>query len=238
MVDERYEFENQKLNILMQIENLSNNIKQKNKEEENLIFELDRLRMEREEKSSEHVNIRYQKEGLEENISKLKEELNQKFKKEENIKENYQTTKTEITLKKSRLELLENLEKEQEGFNFAIKKLMEEANNKTNYGKLVDSVLANILNLDEKYQVAIEMALGYSLQNIVVEKEEDAKVLIEFLKRNQYGRASFLPINIIRGDKLNISNINKENLSGIIGIAADLVKYDNKYVNIINHLLR
>lgn len=221
----------------MQIENLEENIKQKNIEETNTVSELDSLRISREEKSSEHTNIRHEKESLEEHILKLKQELDQRFKEEENIKEKYQTLKTEITLKKSRLELLENLEKDQEGFNFAIKKLMEEAKNKTDYGRLVDSVLANILNLDEEYQIAIEMALGYSLQNIVVEKEEDAKELIEFLKRNQYGRASFLPLNVIKGEKLNLKNINKGNLSGIIGIASDLVDYDRKYTNIINYLL-
>lgn len=238
LTDEKYECENQRLNILMQIENLDENIKQKNIEERNLISELDSLRILREEKSSEHSNIRYEKENLENNILKLREELDKIFKEEENIKENYQTTKTEITLKKSRIELLENLEKEKEGFNFAIKKLIEEVKNKTSYGELIDSVLANIITLDEKYQIAIEIALGYSLQNIVVKKEEDAKELIEFLKKNQFGRASFLPLTTIKGNKLNERRINKGNLSGVIGIAADLVEYDKKYINIINYLLR
>lgn len=237
MIDERYELENTKTSILMQIQNFEDNIKQKNKEETDIISELDSLRMDQQEKSSEHFNIKKQKEDLEASIERIRIELNKKFEEEENVKERYQSVKTEIMLKKSRLELLENLEKDQEGFNFAIKKLMEEAQKRTSYGRLVDSVLADVLSLDEKYQVAIEMALGYSLQNIVVEKEEDAKELIEFLKLNKYGRASFLPLNTIKGKKLNYNEINKSNLNGVIGIASDLVKYNSKYESIIEYLL-
>lgn len=237
LIDERYESENTKLNILMQIQNLEDNIKQKKKEESEIVSHLDELRINQQEKSSKHFNIKKQKEDLEKTIEEIKEELNKKFEDEENVKEKHQSLKTEIMLKKSRLELLENLEKDQEGFNYAIKKLMEEAEKKSNYGKLVDSVLANILTLDEKYQVAIEMALGYSLQNIVVEKEEDAKELIEFLKQNKYGRASFLPLNTIKGYKLEDSKINKGNIDGIVEVAANLVKYNTKYTNIINYLL-
>ena len=236
-IDEKYELENKDISILMQLENIDEYIKQRNQEEINIISELDALRIDKSEKASEHFTIKKEKEDLEEKINQLKELLNHRFKEEEDIKEKYQSLSTEIVLKKSRLELLSNLEQEQEGFNFAIKKLMEEASNRTGYGKLVDSVLANILTLDEKYQIAIEMALGYSLQNIIVEKEEDAKELIEFLKINKFGRASFLPLNTIKGEKLELKRINKGNLDGIIGIAADLVKYNSKYKNIINHLL-
>ncbi len=236
-IDERYDLENTKTNLLMQIQNFEDNIKQKNKEEGDIVSELDLLRIDQQEKSSEHFNIKKQKEDLEESIEKIRIELNQKFEEEEKVKEKYQSLKTELMLKKSRLELLENLEKDQEGFNFAVKKLLEETAKRSNYGKLVDSVLADLLSLEGEYQVAIEMALGYSLQNIVVEKEEDAKELIEYLKLNKYGRASFLPISTIKGKKIELSDINKGNLKGIIDVAANLVKYNSKYKNIIDYLL-
>ena len=95
-------------------------------------------------------------------------------------------------------------------------------------------VLANIIEVPEKYQTAIEMCLGASLQNIVTETEEDAKKLVEHLRKNNLGRASFLPITSVRGRKLDKI---KGHEKGVIGIASDLVKYDKKYEQIITNLL-
>ena len=95
-------------------------------------------------------------------------------------------------------------------------------------------VLANIIEVPEQYQTAIEMCLGASLQNIVTETEEDAKKLVEHLRKNNLGRASFLPITSVRGRKLDKI---KGHEKGVIGIASDLVKYDKKYEQIITNLL-
>ena len=95
-------------------------------------------------------------------------------------------------------------------------------------------VLANIIEVPEQYQTAIEMCLGMSLQNIVTDTEEDAKKLVEHLRKNNLGRASFLPISSVRGKKLDKIKIKEE---GYIGIASDLIKYDKKYQDIIENLL-
>lgn len=95
-------------------------------------------------------------------------------------------------------------------------------------------VLANIIDVPKEYQTAIEMCLGASLQNIVTETEEDAKKLIEHLRTNNLGRASFLPITSVKGKKLD--NI-KGKKDGVIGIACDLIKFDKKYEQIVLNLL-
>ena len=95
-------------------------------------------------------------------------------------------------------------------------------------------VLANIMEVPEKYQTAIEMCLGASLQNIVTSTEEDAKRLVEHLKKNNLGRASFLPISSIKGKKIDKI---KGKEKGIIGIASDLIKYHTQYESIIQNLL-
>ena len=95
-------------------------------------------------------------------------------------------------------------------------------------------VLANIIEVPENLETAIEMCLGASLQNIVTETEEDAKRLVEYLRKNNLGRASFLPITSVKGKKLDKI---KGNEAGIIGIASDLVKYSKKYEQIILNLL-
>ena len=81
------------------------------------------------------------------------------------------------------------------------------------------------IDVPKEYQTAIEMCLGASLQNIVTETEEDAKKLIEHLRTNNLGRASFLPITSVKGKKLD--NI-KGKKDGVIGIACDLIKFDKK----------
>ena len=79
------------------------------------------------------------------------------------------------------------------------------------------------------------MCLGAALQNIITETEEDAKKLIEFLRKGNLGRASFLPITSVKGKKLE--NIKQNGIQGIHGIASDLVKYQNKYEQIVLNLL-
>jgi chromosome segregation protein len=95
-------------------------------------------------------------------------------------------------------------------------------------------VLANIIEVPDELETAIEMCLGASLQNVVTETEDDAKRLIEHLRKNNLGRASFLPISSVKGKKLeNIKGKEK----GVIGIASDLVEYSKKYEQIILNLL-
>lgn len=96
-------------------------------------------------------------------------------------------------------------------------------------------VLANLISVPKEYETAIELVLGAALQNIVTEKEEDAKKLIEHLRKNNLGRASFLPISSVKGKK--IDKIIKKDLNGVIGIASDLISVNNKYEEIILNLL-
>ena len=99
--------------------------------------------------------------------------------------------------------------------------------------KGVKGVLASLLTVPKEYETAIEMCLGQSLQNIVTDKEEDAKTLIQYLKDNNLGRASFLPISSVHGKK--IEKLKK--VDGVIGIASDLVTCDSKYAEIVLNLL-
>ena len=95
-------------------------------------------------------------------------------------------------------------------------------------------VLANIIEVPDELETAIEMCLGASLQNIVTDTEEDAKKLVEHLRKNNLGRASFLQIASVKGKKLEKL---KGNESGVIWIASDLVKFNKKYEQIMLNLL-
>ncbi len=127
------------------------------------------------------------------------------------------------------------MEKEKEGYARSVKSLLLECDKNGGLSKGMHGVLANLINVPKEYETAIEMVLGLTLQNIVTDTEEDAKKLIEYLRTNNLGRASFLPISSVKGKK--VDKLIKNGLGGVIGLASDLVKVDKKYEEIILNLL-
>jgi len=133
----------------------------------------------------------------------------------------------------SRIHLLTEMEKEYEGYNKAVRLVMQAAEKSALRG--VHGPIANLLQTPEQYNVAIEIALGAGLQNIVVDREEDAKGAIQYLKQRDGGRATFLPLTAIRGDVLREKGLEQE--YGYVGVASELIRYDEKYDNIFKNLL-
>lgn len=140
-----------------------------------------------------------------------------------------------LRIKDSKQKFLSEMEKEKEGYSRAVKSILLECEKNAKLNKGVKGVLANLITVPDEYNLAIEMVLGATLQNIVTETEEDAKKLIEYLRENNLGRASFLPISSVKGKKVDRLVIN--NLQGVFGIAANLIKYDKKYEGVIQNLL-
>ncbi len=99
----------------------------------------------------------------------------------------------------------------------------------------MNGTLSELISVNSKYQVAIELALGGLLQNIVTKTEQDAKKLVEYLRENNLGRASFLPISAVKGKKLD--RFNKSGIKGDVILASDAIKTDKKYEQIILNLL-
>lgn len=135
-------------------------------------------------------------------------------------------------IEKSKLESLINLTERYEGYGNSIRRVMEHKKNMPG----IIGVVADIIKTAKDYETAIETALGQSIQNIITEDEKTAKDLISYLKKNRYGRATFLPLtNITSSRSLHNHNVLKE--KGVIGIASSLVEAENKYHALINHLL-
>ena len=232
--DKKYELQSeinaQEINF-QNYEKRQNQIKQ---EIQTTISELDNTRMNKEEISkgfyeSENKKNKAQK-SLEE-VAKQKQEANQKIKLFES---NINILSSDMRIKESRLKFLIETEKEKEGYIKSVKSLLKDCENIKDLGKGMHGVLANIIEVPDELETAIEMCLGASLQNIVTDTEEDAKKLVEHLRKNNLGRASFLPIASVKGKKLEKI---KGNESGVIGIASDLVKFNKKYEQIILNLL-
>ena len=231
--DKKYEIEldtnSQKANLI----NIENREKQIDSEISTSISEKDKARFEKEDIQKgfyEVENLKKDRENKLSEIGQIKKEAENKIKTCD-LKINNLTQ--ELNFKNSRCNFLIETEKEKEGYVKSVKSLLKDCENIKELGKGMNGALAELIEVPEQYQTAIEMTLGIGLQNIVTENEQDAKKLIEHLRKNNLGRASFLPLTSIKGKKLE----KFKKVDGVIGIASDLIKYDKKYEQIILSLL-
>ncbi len=232
--EEKYDKQNKVTATETNLENAKTRLAQEEKEINSIILELDKKRETRNEINKSYTEAETEKNKKQEaldKINKQKEELDKKQKEYEILINNMTD---ERRMKQTRYNFLLETEREKEGYAKSVKDLLTACEQNSDLKRGINGVLANIIWTDEKYELAIEMALGASLQNIVTDSEQDAKKMIEYLRKNNLGRATFLPISSVKGKKLdNILNKNE----GTIGIASDLVKTDKKYSGIIENLL-
>lgn len=132
--------------------------------------------------------------------------------------------------------MLSNLEKHYEGYNRTVKTLMERIKSGEINNASETMVLGDVFKVKKEYETAIEIALGGAISNIITLNDEIAKYLINYLKTNNLGRATFLPLNNINGNKITV-NSNIASLEGYIGIASDIITYDEKYQVAIKNVL-
>ncbi|MBS4536079.1 chromosome segregation protein SMC [Clostridium sp. D2Q-14] len=162
----------------------------------------------------------------------------------ETLKENSEETsdklndlKGDIQSKNSKLKMLENMKEQYEGYYKGVKNILIACKKDRNLQKGFKGVVAELLKVEEKYDKAIEIAIGASAQNIVTEKKDDAKRLIEYLKKNKLGRVTFLPQEAIKGRQLNKHESNVLQEDGVLGIASKIIKFDKEFKDIFEYLL-
>ncbi len=232
--DQKYELQADSHTQDINYENYEKRQHQIKTEIANYISELDNTRLKKDEIAKEFYEIDSKRNKVVksmEEIQTMKEEADKKI---ENYQNNIHAYQSEMRIKESKLKFLIETEKEKEGYIKSVKSLLKDCETIKDLGKGMHGVLANVIEVPEEYQTAIEMCLGASLQNIVTETETDAKKLVEHLRKNNLGRASFLPITSVRGKKLDKI---KGNEKGLIGIASDLINYHKKYEQIVISLL-
>ena len=232
--DKKYELQSEINAQNINYQNFEKRQAQIKQEMQSTISELDGTRLNKEDIAEQFNEIENKKNKAQNSlneVAKQREEANQKIK---SFESNINILSSEMRIKESRLKFLIETEKEKEGYIKSVKSLLKDCENIKELGKGMNGVLANIIEVPDDLQTAIEMCLGASIQNIVTETETDAKRLVEHLRKNNLGRASFLPISSVRGKKLDKI---KGNESGVVGIASDLVKYNKKYEQIILNLL-
>ena len=193
-----------------------------------------------EEKQDEDIkNLLSACDRIDEEINELNETLKVGEEKVENVRSTIadkdrllRETQVEFTQDKSKLEALVNLTERYEGYGGSVKKVMEHKDS----NKGIIGVVADIIKVEEKYETAIETALGGNIQNIVTDDENTAKKMINFLKQNKLGRATFLPLTSISNpQEFKTPEVLSE--KGVLGMADELVNTDKKYRNVAKAML-
>ncbi len=188
------------------------------------------------QKAESDENIKFLQDRIDENNNSLagfRLKLENKKNKADKIKADLEKANLELSQKQSKARMLSDLEKNMEGFSGAVKAVMKQAQSKALSG--IHGPLSQLITVDNAYSVAVEVALGAAMQNIVTTNEADAKRAIYYLKNNRIGRATFLPISNIKPRTLDEKNLD-DNL-GFVAVASDLVECKSEYKNIISNLL-
>ena len=194
---------------------------------------IDKLKAERDKAESELDDVN-------DTITSINNTIDGYKLKAQNREEKYNKQKAEVESKrllveglKEKISMLEELEKNMEGYQGAVKSVVKEAKHGALSG--VHGPLSQLINVSDKYSTAIETALGASLQHVVVESESDAKKAVRYLKDTKGGRATFLPITTIKHKPLEEKGL--DDCFGFIDIASNLVDVDKKYSEIIKYQL-
>ena len=231
--DEKYEISNTISTLVANVENSKARKKVIEEEINSNISELDSSRMTKSEISQKFAEIEAKREKIKNNLNEIESKRNEADSKLKDYDLKINQAESEMRMKDSRLKFLIETEKEKEGYIRSVKAILQDCEKDSSLKKGVHGVIANLVSVPKEYEVAIEMCLGQTMQNIVTDTEEDAKKLVNHLRKFNLGRASFLPISSVKGKKLDRIKTEK----GVIGIASDLVKFDKKYEQIILSLL-
>ena len=168
------------------------------------------------------TELRLEERNYKEKLDNLYKEINQ--------------NKVELQGRISNFNLLKNMQDDYEGYYKSVKNLMLACKKDEKLKNSLIGVVADLIKVEEKYEKAIDVGLGGSLQNIVTRDEKDAKFIIDYLRKNKLGRVTFLPISTIKGNPIHISQGDREKYN-ILGLGSELISYDVKYKNIMEYLL-
>ena len=234
-IDSKYEKQVNISTIEANLENIEKRKKQISSEIDFNISELDSTRLTKQEIAKTFYEIEANRNEAVKSLERISAQKEETEKKAKEYEENINNLYSEYRIKESRLKFLKETEREKEGYIRSVKNLLLDCEKDVGLKKGTHGVLASIIKTPKEYETAIEMTLGAATQNIVTETEQDAKKLVEHLRKNNLGRASFLPIASVKGKKLE--KYNSKGITGIIGIASDLVQFNKKYEQIVLSLL-
>ena len=245
--------ENQKsmVDALSRLSDLKSDFSKKTTEKTALEEKLNEITKLLNEETIKNVEISSNVSKLNENISKLNNEkillknetssclnkYNENILKQRNLEEKISNLQNSIAMLDSRKKTIMEMQKDLDGFNNTVKNLIKHSETNEKLKKEFIGVVANLMDVPKQFETAIEMSLGGAIQNIVTENEQNTNNLINYLKQNSLGRATFLPLTSVKPRGIDDRYLSKLKLNGCYGIASDLIKFDKKYQNVFDNLL-
>ena len=154
-------------------------------------------------------------------------------KRRDELAEQLQKLRSELEQVSAKAKVFRAMEQDLEGYQKPVRQVMQEA--KRGSLRHVHAPISKLIRTEDAYTVAVEIALGAAMQNIVVDTEADGKAAIQYLKRTGIGRATFLPISVTKGRELKENGL--DSCAGFVGIASDLVSFDERYRGVVEYLL-
>ncbi|SHJ95830.1 chromosome segregation protein SMC [Paramaledivibacter caminithermalis] len=246
------ELKGKNIEVLNSMSSIKSEANSMNTIKENLINRIKRIEHEKRSLSNKKKDNTEKFLEVNNEIKKTKASYNEMLlKKEELIKKNneyrnkyqdllnlYEKEKNNLRDLQSQKKLLQAMDRSYEGFSSSVRKTLKLCKENSTLGKGVHGVVAELMTIPKDYEIAMEVALGYSMQYIVCNNEEDAKRIVKHLKENNLGRVTFLPLSNVYSQK-NKKNIESKLIKhkGFIGIASNLVSTSNKYDSLFNYLL-
>ncbi len=154
-----------------------------------------------------------------------------------NLREEISRDEQGISSIQSRLRVLDEMQRSREGYYASVKNILKDAPHDAKLGRAIVGVVAELLRVPKEYEIAVTMALGSTLQNIVTPTAEDAKYVIEYLRAKEYGRATLLPMALLNPTRITREERALLDVPGCIGMANELVDCDDNVRNVMDYLL-
>ncbi|MFD1735786.1 chromosome segregation protein SMC [Bacillus salitolerans] len=217
-------------------------LKQQQAKSEKIDSSNEQFLLQRKEVESKKQELQGQLQSHQEVIDHQITEYRKKQQKLEKDKEEYQKKESMLyqayqvlQQTKSRKETLEEMQEDYAGFFQGVKEVLKARDHKL---EGIEGAIAELISVPKDYEIALDIALGASTQHIVVDQEVNARKAIAFLKKNHYGRATFLPMSVVSGKSVQQEHIQKiKHHDSFIGIAADLISYQSKHDHVVRSLL-
>ena len=165
-------------------------------------------------------------------VKALEAEVEQRKNQQFTMRQEINDTQAKLQEKLSRAKALKELEESGDGYQYGVKSVLEQKQKGHLHG--IIGTVSQLITVPQKYEKAIETQMGNSLQNLVTEDDKQAQAAIQYLKDRKKGRATFLPLNTVKGQRAEEDLSKEEN---VLGLAVDLIEFDSKYENILLHLL-
>lgn len=202
-----------------------------------VVKKLEETKVQEEDARSKKEEVELRKKTLMQELDALKENLVIVERDQKDLNFKVHNTESKLYSSKERINMLKEMQTEYEGYSGTVRKLLVDAGKNPALKAQIVGVVGEVIKVSQNLETAIEMALGSNVQNIITNDEQQAKKLVGYLKSQNYGRATFLPINSIKPRFIAQNHTNLLHSKGVLGVASDLIEFDSKIAPVIKGLL-